>query len=200
LSQAETMYVTDVVILRLRDEKGSDQNSQGVVTSGQAVGVIQIEDQWAHIKVADGREGWVLKRYLISQKTNALKLENLQKQHQALKNQLTAIMDENGDLTKENQRLRLELNQLETSVRNINTSYEKLKAEAANYLDLKAKYEDMSTRIAQHAKKSEEFEAEIERLETRQMIRWFLSGAGVLLFGFIIGFAAKRQRRRTSLR
>jgi SH3 domain protein len=200
LSQAETMYVTDVLKLRLRSEKGSDQNILGVVMSGQVVDVIQIEDQWAQVKLPDGTEGWVLTRYLTPRKPTAIILENLQKQHKVLKDQLSGIMDENRHLTEENKRLRLELNQLETSVKKVNTSYENLKAEAVNYLDLKAKYEEMMARVAEQAQKSEEFKAEIERLETRQMIRWFLTGAGVLLFGVIIGFAAKRQRRRTSFR
>jgi SH3 domain protein len=200
LSQAETRYVTDVLRLRLRSEKGSDQNILGVVMSGQVVAVIQIEDNWAQVRLPNGSEGWVLTRYLTPRKTNAILLENLQKQHKALKNQLTGIMDENRLLTKENKRLRIELNQLETSVKKVNTSYENLKTEAESYLDLKAKYEETVARIAEQAQKSEEFKAEIERLETRQMIRWFLTGAGVLLFGVIIGFAAKRQRRRTSLR
>ena len=200
ISQAENMYVSDVLRLRLRTEKGSDENVQGVVMSGQVVDVIQIEDKWAQVKVADGREGWVLKRYLTPRPTNGLMLENLQKQHEALKDQLTGVRDENQRLTQENKRLRLQQNQLETSVKEVNTSYENLKTEAAGYLDLKVKYEDMTARMAEQAKKSKEYKAEIERLETRQIVRWFLSGAGVLFFGFIIGFASKRQRRRTSLR
>lgn len=200
LTQAETMYVTDVLRLRLRSDRGSDQNILGVVMSGQLVDVIQIEDEWAQVRLPDGKEGWVLTRYLTSRKTNAIVVENLQKQHKTLKDQLTGIMDEKRHLTNENKRLLLELNQLETSIKKIDTSYEKLKAEAAGYLDLKAKYEEMMARVAEQVQKSNEFKAEIERLETRQMIRWFLSGAGVLLFGAIIGFAAKRQRRRTSLR
>lgn len=200
LSQAETMYVTDVIKLRLRFEKGSDQNILGMVMSGQVVDVIQIEDKWAQVRLPDGKEGWVLTRYLTPRKTNAIILENLQKQHKALKDQLTGIMDKNRHLTKENKRLRLELNQLDTSVKKVNTSYENLKTEAADYLDLKAKYEEAVARVAEQAQKSKKFKEEIERLETRQMIRWFLTGAGVLLFGVIIGFAAKRQRRRTSLR
>ena len=200
LSQAETMYVTDVIKLRLRFEKGSDQNILGMVMSGQVVDVVQIEDKWAQVRLPDGKEGWVLTRYLTPRKTNAIILENLQKQHKTLKDQLTGIMDKNRHLTKENKRLRLELNQLDTSVKKVNTSYENLKTEAADYLDLKAKYEEAVARVAEQAQKSKKFKEEIERLETRQMIRWFLTGAGVLLFGFIIGFAAKRQRRRTSLR
>jgi SH3 domain protein len=200
LSQAETMYVTDVLRLRLRSEKGSDQNSLGVVMSGQVVDVIRIEDKWAQVRLPDGKEGWVLNRYLTPRETKGIILDSLQKRYDTLKNQITGLKEENNHLAKENKTLQAELNQLETSVKKVNTSYENLKAEAADYLDLKAKYKETVARVAEEAQKSEKFKAEIERLETRQMIRWFLTGAGVLLFGVIIGFAAKRQRRRTSLR
>jgi hypothetical protein len=42
-------------------------------------------------------------------------------------------------------------------------------------------------------------EKEIARLSLNRNIRWFLSGAGVLVLGFIIGFSTKKQRRRSSL-
>ena len=201
ISQAENKYVSDVLRLRLRSEKGSELNVLGVVVSGQVVDVIEEEDQWARVKVAaDGREGWVLKRYLIDRPTNALKLDSLQKQHKALKDQLTGVLDKNQRLTQENKRLQLQQDRLETSLKKVNTSYESLKTEAAGYLDLKEKYENMTARMTEQRQKSEEYKAEIDRLETRQIVRWFLSGAGVLFFGFIIGFASKRQRRRTSLR
>ena len=200
LSQAETRYVTDVLRLRLRSEKGSDQNILGVVISGQAVDVIQIQDQWAQVRLPNGKEGWVLNRYLTARETKGIILENLQKRYDTLKRQTTGLIEDNNHLAKENKRLRAELNQLEITIKKVKESYENLKTEAADYLNLKNKNEQTVARLAESDQKLVKLKEEIERLETRQMIRWFLSGAGVLLFGVIIGFAAKRQRRRTSLR
>ena len=200
LSQAETMYVTDVLKLRLRSEKDSDQNILGVVLSGQEVDVIQIEDKWAQVRLPNGKEGWVLYRYLTSRETKGIMLAGLQNRYDALKNQTTELIGENNHLAKENKRLRVELNQLETNLKKVRLSYENLKTEAADYLNLKTKYEQTIAQLTESDQVATKLKEEIERLETRQMIRWFLSGAGVLLFGVIIGFAAKRQRRRTSLR
>ena len=38
---------------------------------------------------------------------------------------------------------------------------------------------------------AKKLEAEIAQLGWNQKIRWFLSGAGVLFFGFLIGFFSK---------
>ncbi|UCH23290.1 MAG: TIGR04211 family SH3 domain-containing protein [Deltaproteobacteria bacterium] len=200
LTQAETMYVTDVLKLALRSDKGSDQNIIAVVTSGQIVEVFQIDDNWARVSLPNGKEGWVLSRYLTPRKTHGVILESLEKNHKALKDQLAEVLDENSQLTKENKRLLDRLKQLEISVEESSKSFENLKTEAAGYLDLKTKFERTVAQFSEQAQKSEKLKEEIERLETRQMIRWFLTGAGVLLFGIIIGFSAKRQRRKSSLR
>jgi SH3 domain protein len=85
------------------------------------------------------------------------------------------------------------------TVKEVSTSYENWKIEAADYLALKAKYARTNTQLAEKTQLEKKLKEEIERLETRQTIRWFMSGAGVLFLGFIIGFSAKRQRRRSSL-
>jgi SH3 domain protein len=201
LSRAETMYVTDVLRLAVRSAKGSDQQGiLAVLKSGQTVEIIQMDDKWARVRLPDGKEGWVLHRYLTARETKGIILERLQKSYDALKNQVPGLIEENNHLAKENQRLSAELNQLETSVKKVNMSYENLKSEAADYLNLKTEHEQAVAQLAEKDQQSEKLKEEIERLETRQMIRWFLTGAGVLFFGFIIGFSAKRQRRKPSFR
>ncbi|MGD2270515.1 MAG: TIGR04211 family SH3 domain-containing protein [Desulfobacterales bacterium] len=200
LIRAETMYVTDVLRLAVRSAKGSDQGFLAVLKSGQTVEIIQMDDKWARVRLPDGKEGWVLHRYLTARETKGIILERLQKRYDALKNQVPGLIEENNHLAKENKRLRAELNQLEAGVKKVNMSYENLKTEAADYLNLKTEYEQAVAQLAEKDQQSEKLKEEIERLETRQMIRWFLTGAGVLFFGFIIGFSAKRQRRKPSFR
>jgi SH3 domain protein len=199
ISQAETMYVTDVLKLIVRSEKGYDQNLLTVIKSGQVVEVLQKDGDWVRVRLSDGREGWVLGRYLISDETNNLKLENLQKKHKVLSGQIAALLEENTTLNTANKKLLSEFDQMAKTVKEVSTSYENLKIEAADYLALKAKYARTNTQLAEKTQLEKKLKEEIERLETRQTIRWFMSGAGVLFLGFIIGFSAKRQRRRSSL-
>lgn len=199
ISQAETMYVTDVLKLIVRSEKGYDQNLLTVIKSGQVVEVLQKDGDWVRVKLSDGREGWVLGRYLISDETNNLKLENLQKKHKVLSGQIAALLEENTTLNTANKKLLSDFDQMAKTVKEVSTSYENLKIEAADYLALKAKYARTNAQLAEKTQLEKKLKEEIERLETRQTIRWFMSGAGVLFLGFIIGFSAKRQRRRSSL-
>ena len=48
-------------------------------------------------------------------------------------------------------------------------------------------------------KKLAKLEDQLSNIQLYHYIKWFLAGSGVLLVGFIIGFSAKRQRRRPSL-
>ena len=199
ISQAETMYVTDVLKLIVRSEKGYDQNLLTVIKSGQVVEVLQKDGDWTQVRLSDGREGWVLGRYLISNETNNLKLENLQKKHKVLSGQIATLLEENTTLNAANKKLLSEYDQMAKTVKDVSASYENLKIEAADYLALKAKHARINAQLADKTQLEKKLKEEIEKLETRQTIRWFLSGAGVLFLGFIIGFSAKRQRRRPSL-
>jgi len=73
--------------------------------------------------------------------------------------------------------------------------YSNLKKEAADFLDLKAKYNKVSLELSTQTDKARELN---ETLLQRN-IHIGLLGAGILLFGFIIGYSTKRQRRRSSL-
>lgn len=197
---AETMYVSDILKLTVRAGKGQDYKIISVIQSGQTVDVLQPEDKWALVRLDDGKEGWVLTRYLTSKITNNVKLQWLQKKHKTLTVQAATLLEENTKLKKEKKELDFILNKAEKSAEELNKSYEALKTESADYIKLKSKYTKAASQLAEYTEKSELLEKELTKFEFSQTIRWFLTGAGVLLLGFLIGFGTKRQRRRTTLR
>lgn len=193
---AATVYVTDVLRLSLRSAPGVGNETVAVLESGQILEVLETKEQWSHVRLPDGRQGWVLSRYLTPEKTGALKFEILQQQHTALKEQAAAWQTENASLKKENQLFRTELEQTAKRVADIGQSYDQLKKEAAGYLKLKENHQNTAAKLSAQQKKIAELEKELSKLETLRFIWWFLAGAGVLLVGFIAGFSVKRQRRR----
>ncbi|MBW2606813.1 MAG: TIGR04211 family SH3 domain-containing protein [Deltaproteobacteria bacterium] len=197
---AETMYVSDVLKLTVRVGKGTSEKIIAVIQSGQTVDVLQQEDKWALVRLPDGKEGLVLSRYLTSKITNNVKLEWLQKKHKTLTVQAATLLEENTKLKKEKKELDSLLKKADKSVEEINKSYDILKTESADYIKLKSKFKKTASQLAEYTEKSELLEKELTKLAFRQTIRWFLTGAGVLLLGFLIGFSTRRQRRRTTLR
>ncbi|NNL42792.1 MAG: TIGR04211 family SH3 domain-containing protein [Desulfobacterales bacterium] len=99
---AETMYVSDVLKLTVRDGKGRGEKIIAVIQSGQTVEVLQPEDEWALVRLDDGQEGWVLNRYLTGRMTNNIKLNLLKKKHKALIAQSAALLEEKIKLKEEN--------------------------------------------------------------------------------------------------
>ena len=108
-------------------------------------------------------------------------------------------MEENKALKAENNKLGNNLNISEKKQKSLNNSYETLKRESKEFLDLQAKYKESVSKLAEQTQKAEKYEDELTKLLWNKNIKWFLSGAGVLILGFIIGFSTKRQRRHSSL-
>lgn len=196
---AETRYVTDLWRLPLRTGPTTEYKILELVKSGQRLEVVEPGDDWSKVRLANGKEGYVLTRYLLTQPTSAIQLAQLQSKYTTLRQQATALIEENNRFKGENKTFKSSLNSNETALNKLETDYKELKAGAAEFLDLKKKYKEVSTKLAEQSKRANTLDKELSGLEMNQYIKWFLAGSGVLLVGFIIGFSAKRGRRRPSL-
>jgi SH3 domain protein len=196
---AQTMYVTDVLRLTLRSGPSTEHKILAVIESGQEVNLLESGEEWSLVKLENGKEGYVLTRYLISEPTHRIRLEQLQKKHKALMEQAATLLEENNQFKEEISSLRSTLGSNEKMLKNLSDDYKKLKVGSAEFLTLKSKYKDISEQLAEQSKRAKAMDEELRGVEKNQYIKWFLAGSGVLLLGFIVGFAARRGRRRSSL-
>jgi SH3 domain protein len=196
---AETMYVTDILKLTLRSGPSLGHKILAVVESGQKVEMLEPGEDWSLVRTSGDKEGYVLTRYLLPDPTHSVRLEQLQNKHKALMQQAATLLEENTRLKKEDRQLKSALDENEQTLKKIRVDYEKLKAGSAEYIELKEKYKTASGQLAEQTKRAEALDEELRAIEINQYIKWFLAGSGVLLVGFIVGFSARRQRRRPSL-
>ena len=196
---AETRYVTDLLKLPLRTGASTEYKILDLVKSGQQLEVVEPGKDWSKVRLPNGKEGYVLNRYLVGQPTSAVQLAKLQSQYTSLRQQATALIEENNRFKGENKTFKSSLSSNETALNKLETDYKELKAGAAEFLSLKKKYSEVSTQLAEQTERANTLDKELSGLEMNQYIKWFLAGSGVLLVGFIIGFSAKRGRRRPSL-
>ena len=200
--QAETLYISDIIKITVRTGPGIDHKIIAMIKSGERVEVLKLEEpveEWSFVRLTNGKEGWVLSRFLKSKEPDGLVLDRLKKKHNVLKKQAVSTIEENKVYKKENNKLNSELKTNKEISNQIKSSYETLKKESAEFLELKSNYKKTSSKLIEQTKKAEKLEEELTNLLLHQNIKWFLSGAGVLLLGFVIGFSTKRQRRRSSL-
>ena len=196
---AATLYVSDVMEITLRTGPGTDRKIIAMLRSDQAVELLEEGPDWTRVRTQNGKEGWVVSRFLTPQPPNRILLPRLQKEYAAVKEKVEALTEENTQLTAENSRLSSALNDNQTAIEKLNTSYDALKKDSADFINLKARFEKTSAELAKQTSLAEQFESELSKLRFNERVQWFLSGAGVLLLGMIIGAVLKRQRRRSSL-
>lgn len=196
---AETMYVTDLLRLTLRTGQSTEHKIIAVIDSGQKVEVLESGEEWSSVRLADGKEGWVLSRYLTPRETYNVKLKRLEDKHKNLMAQAASLLEENTKLNSENKKLKAAFQQNEKAFNKIQGDFESLKSESAEFIKLRTNYKKISKELDEKSQRLTELEEQVSRLQLYHYIKWFLVGAGVLLIGFIIGFSAKRQRRRSSL-
>lgn len=199
ISHAESMYVTDLIKLTLRSGPSTEYKILAVVESGQQLEVLEPGEDWSLVRLDNDKEGYVLTRYLTPEPTHNILLEKLQERHKALTQQAAALMEENTKLKEENKELKSNLGNTEQTLQKLDQDYKELKAGSAEFLTLKSKFKQASENLTQQTKRAEKLDEELGRVEMNQYIKWFLAGSGVLLVGFIIGFSARKQRRRPSL-
>jgi len=199
IASAETMFVSDRMEITLRTGPGSDRKIISMLKSDEVVDVLETENGWSRVQLPDGKEGWAITRFLTSDRPSRITLEAFKQEYDKFLAEITDLRQKNNSLTDEKQQLSKELKQNKNRSTELSRSFETLKTESAGFIQLQLDYKNAMTALKQQTQRASELDTEVGKLKWNQNIRWFLSGAGVLLLGFIIGFSTKRQRRRSSL-
>jgi SH3 domain protein len=196
---AESMYISDNLKVTVRRGPSTEYKIIDIAESGERVDILEAGEEWTLVRLDNGKEGYVTSRYLVATPTHAIRLEQLQSKHKSLTQQAASLLEENTSLREENKQLKSALGGTERSLKKLDSDYKELKAGSAEFLSLKTKYKQVSEQLAEQTKKADRLDKELSKVELNQYIKWFLAGSGVLLAGFVIGFSARRQRRRPSL-
>ena len=196
---AESVFVTDIFEVTLRTGPGIDHKIVTMIRSGQPLTVIEAGDEWTRVAMADGKEGYVLTRFLSEDPPARLTLERIKGAYEALKSKASELEEANSRLLSENRALENQLKTVTGKLESIEKEYALLKSESSDFFSLKKRYEQTAGQLREKTDRVQHLEAEVSRLQLNRNIRWFLSGAGVLVLGFLIGFSTKKQRRRSSL-
>ena len=209
---AETRYVSDKLIISVRDGPNQDDNVLGYIRTGTAVDVLEEKESYLRIKTEDGFKGWVQTQYIISEKSNGRIIEDLRNEINELNKKIKFSKNEQGSLSDKllvtNQIYKVRIKELEQEV-NIN---QKNTAKAKNELiELNEKYKKLlsnsenTDELIRKLKKSKKLDSklktEINNLKKdnqnslkSSIIQPFLAGAGVFFVGVILGGLARRKK------
>ena len=198
-SFAATLYVSDTTVeANLRTGTQQENRIIALLRPGTQLEVLSEEDGWAEVTLADGRTGWILRRYLSERPPWRVTAEKLATENEQLRAQVGTIKGGNQDLLQKNKELQKQVDLQQRELEKVRRNYEELKNSSTNYLNLKMAYDNLQKGARQSNAKLDKLEKAHGKLKTSTGIRWFLSGAGVLLLGWVMGSSVARLRRRRS--
>ncbi len=196
---AETMYVSEIIEITLRTGPGIDHKVIAMVPSGVELTVLESGGEWTRVRLPNEKEGYVLNRFLTNKKPSEMLLRELEQTYQSMETQSESLRNDYNKQKDENQQLLAELSNKEERLAALTESYETLKQESTDYLSLKKNHENTAAQLTELTEKARRYEEALTRIQKRQIFRWVLTGAGILLVGFLIGMSSRRQKRRSSL-
>jgi len=199
MASAEDRYVIDKLQITFRTGPGNDRKIISLLNSDQKVELLEPSGDWIKVRLQNGKEGWVLQRYLTSETPCRTQVALANQSIDQLENNLDAAQKANQKILADKEDTGQELKRTQQELDKINKAYATLKKGAAGYLELKDRHEKISTRLTKQTQKANDLERELNTIRKKKYVRWFLGGAGVLLLGFILGFSSKKQKRRSSL-
>ncbi len=210
---AETRYVSDKLIVSVRDGPNQDDNVLGYIKTGTAVDVLEEKERYLMIKTEDGLEGWVQTQYIISEKPSSRIIEDLRNEINELNKKIEFSKNEQGSLleklrvTKQIYEVRIRELEQELNINQKNTAKSKnelieLNKKYKKLLSNSENTDELIRKLKKSKKLDSKLKTEINNLKKdsqnflkSDIIQPFLAGAGVFFFGFIRGGLARSKKR-----
>ncbi len=123
--QAETLYVTDRILLGVHQQPSEQSPIIKSLPSGTALEALERQNNFVKIKTRDGVEGWVSETYLMQKQPSSAQYDTLFAQYQKSVETLKSV---NEDLTKKERELQIKRDQLS----NMTTSMKEMKKQLKN--------------------------------------------------------------------
>jgi SH3 domain protein len=198
---AATAYISDQLTVPLRrGPSNTHKILHAGLPSGTALEVLG-EDTAAgftQVRTPNGTEGWVPTQFLSNEPIARDRLTAANRRVEALEQQLKTLRDtyqetrgaraqSEGrvtDLSKQTEKLQTELSEVRRISATSIANYEENK-------QLKASNQALQTQVTQ-------LSARVRELDRNVMLRWLLSGGGLVLLGLLLGAWIKSRPKRSS--
>ena len=188
---AEDIYVAGITKVTMRTGPGIEHKIIAILTSGDKLEMVEYQTDWSQVKTDKERTGWVLTRFLTQDIPDTFLIEKLKKENQELieklKEENQELISKLGSIEEENKIL----SGKNAALLQIEEKYNKLKQESADFLTLEANYKKIMKEFA--AQKGQL--KTLENNSNKEQKFWFLSGAGVFIFGLILGLSTRKKKK-----
>jgi len=212
--EAETRYISDQLVISLREKPQNGAQSITYLKTDMAVEILEEDGEYIKVQTEAGEIGYIKQNYLttttprsavikqLQQERDRLaaKAEEMQQQlttatsksnqsQQELATQLQASRTQVGELQKE-------LQETQATLTETTQAYQALQKNAKEVVEITNERDQLRMTNQELITTVTDLEDEVEGLAMTGIIKWFLAGAGVLVFGWLIGKSSGRRRSR----
>jgi len=207
---AEIQYVSDVLIISVKEGQDPDAPTVGYLRSATPIEVLEETEEMMRIQTDKGLQGWVRKKFIVAEKPKAVIIKELEEKIAQLEGDIKNMQSgsDSQEIASKMSGYKQEIAELSDSLIKENKTRIALQKELKQ---LKAKYQELSKKSKDSANISKELatlkdENKVlkDKIESQPAIesppmlsgnmKWFLIGGGVLLLGFLIGRSIKGKR------
>jgi SH3 domain protein len=211
---AETRYISDQLVVSLREQPQKGAATITYLKTDMSVEVLEEAGEYTKVQTTAGEIGYIQRKYLTAATPKKAIIKKLQQERDRLatktgemeKQAATATSQSNksqqelatqlDDVRKQVKALQNALAKSQADLKQTSQSYQALQNDANNITaiiqerdQLRKTNHELSTAITS-------LDEEVGELTKTGVIKWFLAGAGVLFFGWVIGKASGNRRRR----
>jgi SH3 domain protein len=209
---AETQYVSDQIIITLREGQGNEYKIIKTLKTGTPLEIIEEGELHLKVRTESGSEGWVLKRYVTGETPKVEIIAGLEKEIDLLKSRInqskkdkeslkdelkTASSDHNNKIRDLQQGLSASRGKSEQTARElkkITGKYNALRKNAKDVVLLVKERDNIKASNNELLTKTEQLRKENDGLKQAQRIWWFVAGGGVFFVGWIAGKLSRQKK------
>lgn len=195
-SQAVTRYVKPSAEVVLRTGQGTEYKIIGMVKDGDAVDLLEEGDSYALVRLANGKEGWMIKRYLSSEPPVSTLVASLRAENERIKKEEAETSRKLEEITTTLKKTETELSVTLSERDKIRTEYQTLQKDTADVIQIKENMQKATKENESLVREMASLKEENNKLNNNKSVNWFMAGAGVLLAGMFLGRLTSKSRRR----
>jgi SH3 domain protein len=190
------MYITDEFEVTLRSGTSTSNEILMLLKSGQAVTLLEQDSvtQYSLVKAKNGKQGYVLSRYLVDVPSAKQRLASLQQATAAQKQENQSLKGEVSILQTDLDNQLLNNENLKNSLQTSEDELERVSIAAESTLDIIEKNRVMEATITELQQQQSLLTDENATLKDSTRMDWFIRGAAVSLVAFLIGILMTRIR------
>jgi len=181
-AQADRRYVSDTLILSLREAPSSGGRVLGTIKTGDPVEVLEESGRYLRVQTEAGEQGWGGEQYITAETPKRVIITQLKDEIDRLREKIRVYEGAENPF----------LDELKAAEESYLQKVKELEQNAAKLVDER---NELKSANAELNRELRNLQKRIETIKGSGKLRWFLAGAAVFCLGLIAGQVSKRKKR-----